>query len=586
MTECYICYEYQAFLQCPYCDSPKVCLECIRNDSTANSRKPICFECSKEYDISTLVKQGVPLDWIRSFYITQVSDLLFKEEQAMLPSYMEKAAIVNSSKKFQTVYNHLTKRTNYIKIELAKLRKNKAYISGTIEDYMEVAPDQPMISQKEIFNIGLIEYYHSELNKLTGMLYNLEKPKVSVLEIEKLVKDDKKKKKTNERSIRCASDNCKGYIDKHNKCSLCNNLTCPKCLELRKSEHKCNPDTLKSVEAIANDSRPCPNCEVPIHRPFGCSQMFCINCKTFFNYETGQIYSHAIENPEYNDFIRRGGEIQIGSCCNRNNLIILNTHRMDILNNLGLRQTYRTCSELVECVADIQYVIDNLGKTREAVSIMYLSDLIDEDKWKHYLVSLNIRGFYEVQKRNLIETFRSILVFIFNNILNDEMEDYSILDKGIYETFEEVRNTFNRDMAYLTEIFKYGEIISIDRHWILEDTHIWTFKYAELKQYYEKMNAKDLRRELHYKGIFFKKLYKEHIVIISMLIHDGKLNPLVLDANFVNKNANRMSSLLYHLLAHYPNLEGTSMIYNNRIFRRQVLFMIKNPVHMEEIMAR
>lgn len=101
----------------------------------------------------------------------------------------------------------------------------------------------------------------------------------------------------------CPSENCNGYLSSQYKCGLCTMFTCPDCFELigynKTDAHTCNDDCVKSAEMIKKDTRPCPNCGIRIHKIAGCNQMWCVECKTGFNYETGHIDKGPIHNPHF-----------------------------------------------------------------------------------------------------------------------------------------------------------------------------------------------------------------------------------------------------------------------------------------------
>lgn len=95
--------------------------------------------------------------------------------------------------------------------------------------------------------------------------------------------------------IKCIESNCKGYIPIKDvpdgelyTCGLCSIKICPICKEIKKKKHICDPNILESLKEIEASSVTCPICKVPIQKIEGCSQMFCTNCHTKFDYRTGE----------------------------------------------------------------------------------------------------------------------------------------------------------------------------------------------------------------------------------------------------------------------------------------------------------
>ena len=102
----------------------------------------------------------------------------------------------------------------------------------------------------------------------------------------------------------CPLEDCRGYIDPSGSCGTCDASVCCQCGEESGDEHTCNPDNVASFRAIKRSSRRCPGCRVPIQRIDGCSQMWCVLCKTAYDYNTGKIIRTTIHNPHYFEYLR------------------------------------------------------------------------------------------------------------------------------------------------------------------------------------------------------------------------------------------------------------------------------------------
>ena len=106
----------------------------------------------------------------------------------------------------------------------------------------------------------------------------------------------------------CQKSGCNGMLNQQYNCELCNTSTCSKCLEVQCENHECNPDSVLSATMLKKDTKPCPKCGVRISKIDGCDQMWCVECKTAFSWNTGKIESGKIHNPHYYQFMReRGG---------------------------------------------------------------------------------------------------------------------------------------------------------------------------------------------------------------------------------------------------------------------------------------
>lgn len=106
----------------------------------------------------------------------------------------------------------------------------------------------------------------------------------------------------------CPSEHCKGYIrSQTNKCGICDIVICRSCFVIKSDPHECNPDDVETVKVIMKDSKPCPRCGTRISKIDGCDQMYCIECKTAFSWQTGLIEKGRIHNPHYYEELRRNG---------------------------------------------------------------------------------------------------------------------------------------------------------------------------------------------------------------------------------------------------------------------------------------
>jgi len=106
---------------------------------------------------------------------------------------------------------------------------------------------------------------------------------------------------------RCADSDCNGFVSSAWKCATCDKHTCAHCRELKAARddeaHVCNPDTLASVALLKKDTKPCPNCKVLVHKTEGCDQMFCTQCKRLWSWNTGRFELRG-HNPHYLQWMR------------------------------------------------------------------------------------------------------------------------------------------------------------------------------------------------------------------------------------------------------------------------------------------
>lgn len=104
---------------------------------------------------------------------------------------------------------------------------------------------------------------------------------------------------------------CPGFVGCPSfACGMCGEKVCRECrVDLHAASphlHRCNPDDVASVQALARDTKPCPKCAAPIHRMYGCDQMFCTLCHTAFQWSTGHTDVGPVHNPHFFQWLRDG----------------------------------------------------------------------------------------------------------------------------------------------------------------------------------------------------------------------------------------------------------------------------------------
>lgn len=109
---------------------------------------------------------------------------------------------------------------------------------------------------------------------------------------------------------KCPAPDCSGFLNTSWTCGLCDTKACKDCREIvtAPEAHVCNPDTVETVKAIAKEAKPCPKCGTQISKISGCDQMWCIQCKTAFSWNTGRIETSVIHNPHYFQWMRESGK--------------------------------------------------------------------------------------------------------------------------------------------------------------------------------------------------------------------------------------------------------------------------------------
>lgn len=294
MEECLVCCEaLKKPVTCKLCDYT-ACYKCFSKfmiDMTVHAK---CMNCDKPWSRKQLV-ESFGQYFVSNKYKKKRQDVLFDLEKAMLPDTQPLAV---RKKHIQNINSIIYNHENQIREIQARLRRNDLE-PGILEDEFNEYLERRKLIRLELYS------HREDISNLTE-----KKHRLMILPL-------KNEKKQNTLVIKCPRDSCRGYINSKNmKCEICQTKLCRECHEILNNgaplnneleEHTCNPDTVKTVKLMMNDSKNCPSCKAMIYKIDGCDQMFCTQCHTAFSWKTGEVTLGRIHNPHYYEYLRRNG---------------------------------------------------------------------------------------------------------------------------------------------------------------------------------------------------------------------------------------------------------------------------------------
>lgn len=178
----------------------------------------------------------------------------------------------------------------------------------------------------------------------------------------------------------CPVEECKGFLNENWFCGLCDHSYCKDCNEKLTEGHTCDPELVKTMKLLNDDSKSCPKCGTVIHKMSGCAQMWCVSCHTAFDWNTGKIEMGRIHNPHFIEFrnktmnSREHGDIPCGGTPTYSELRFINASEyilgyLKIINHLETETIFM----------DLRPV-DNVN-----YRIAYMLNDIDESSFKTFL---------------------------------------------------------------------------------------------------------------------------------------------------------------------------------------------------------
>jgi len=238
--------------ECPRCQYT-ACTTCVRTYLLSSHHEAHCMNCRQAWD-RMFMGSVFPTTFLTNDYKKHRADVLFERERSLFPETM---VLIQRDK------------------EIDKLRSSV----------------HEMMLQKSV---------------LDTKIYNTQR---EIYRLQTNGANPTAKEHNTSFFVRpCPADSCKGYLQ-DGLCGLCEKKTCLQCNVVidPTMTHSCNEEDVANWVEINKNTRPCPSCHIRIHKISGCYQMWCPQCHTAFNYNTGQIEKGVIHNPHYYDFMRTNG---------------------------------------------------------------------------------------------------------------------------------------------------------------------------------------------------------------------------------------------------------------------------------------
>ena len=101
-------------------------------------------------------------------------------------------------------------------------------------------------------------------------------------------------------TLHCSVGDCEGFVTSLGgwKCGLCNMKICKHCHVVLTGEgnHVCLESDKATAEMITKSSKACPGCKRLTTKISGCYQIWCPECHTAWDWNTGEIDSGVVHN--------------------------------------------------------------------------------------------------------------------------------------------------------------------------------------------------------------------------------------------------------------------------------------------------
>ena len=375
---------------CSHCDFV-ACRRCCQTYMLSTEKDPHCMNCNTIWDRG-FVDTFCTKHFRNTEYRRHRENVLFEREKLLMPETQPQVERIMSMRRLNAILRAHKERLVQVHTEIMQT-------DGNIRDH----PELVMIyrNMENIYNT--LETLRQGINS-------------TAVEPRKFVH-------------KCPTEDCKGFLSENMFCGMCNKHYCEKCNDVKEEGHVCDPDSVKTMELIRRDSKPCPKCGQMIHRTDGCAQMWCTACHCPFDWRTGEIEKGRIHNPHFVEYQRKSrqlsrehGDIPCGGIPSFRELrekrastkilnyaiVVYETERLYTFldtrpaDNLSFRIGYmlndisekdfksiiQRQEKFTDRVRDIQHIYEMIIHAGGDILRQYLLDDGEEERHEHYLTML------------------------------------------------------------------------------------------------------------------------------------------------------------------------------------------------------
>ena len=265
----------------------------------------------------------------------------------------------------------------------------------------------------------------------------------------------------------CPVEECRGFLSTQWKCGLCETWVCSKCHEVKEAKddenHTCNEDDVKTADLLRKETKSCPGCGVAIFKIEGCSQMWCIQCHTAFDWRTGKKVTGVIHNPHYYEWQRKqnggvaprvAGDVRCGGFP-RYSVIARHLQKLGhFVVDEETQNTFRLIHRIVSHIeqVEIHYYPRTMGVLdNQDLRVKYMLRELSDDKWKRLLKQREKKQEKNHAIYQVLSMFVTINTDIFNRLLQTKEQE------KIYKIFEEMctlREYANKNLFKIYQRFE------------------------------------------------------------------------------------------------------------------------------------
>ena len=419
ITECYVCIEpytkkrKEVLCTCGY----SVCVVCIDMYTHQIDQTLHCMSCKKEWSLE-FIRTHLPRNFIDKTYKRHLEHLLLGREKNLLPSAQLVLEKRKEDEKLKQRIKHFKNEIFYHDITRIDLRQTLADLRKTHRIELKNVPKKEKPETRERH----LEIEREYVGLLLDMVSKSNELMIDLDQLQEELKGTGEPKVQPRKFVRqCPVDNCRGFLSIRWKCGLCNSQACKECMEVRDDDHKCDDDTVATVQQLSKDSKPCPCCGVIIFKISGCDQMFCVECRTAWGWRSGKITTGRVHNPHYYEMRRKNKTLtrEVGGLCGGVVGWSLLIGYIPSIYRGKIELYHQHIAHYEEAV--IPTLFDGYYNPQLDIDlrVKYLKNELNEDNWKVLLQRRYKNRNKEELVRNVYQTYTATLSIIIDNLYAD-----------------------------------------------------------------------------------------------------------------------------------------------------------------------
>jgi len=578
MNTCNICCsKKKLFSTCPYCKY-YCCQTCILTFITSNLSIE-CISCKKTLTLQH-IQSMITSKPILSKIISVYKEIEYKKQELKFSDTM---TIVSKIQELTNIQSQKEK----IKKEIDTIKSNMHGINL----FLQCVTDKQTYTEISLE----IKKYTKSLREHNELYRNIKiAEKIFKREINNgIVVENKIKRK------KCPGLNCESFMDEiiedeTYKCITCNLIICKHCEIKKEINHKCHDDDIKTIQFIKNTTKECPKCCTKIHKIIGCNHMWCVECKTGFEWKTGRFLSNSENtNPHFkeykqsligtgiilrerDDFICGGMSIHASTIINKFSSkesllfrILKSINNTNLTQNINKDQPFfilknicKLCFILQPLISNIRNNINNNTDINLKKRILFLQNKITKTQFCNSIYNNYIKNNNNITYWNLLELLYEVLIteihFTIKTIVDTQKSLAENTDKQIQTSA--INNLLTIIDKTIINVIQITDFYNTNIHTLPKTYHKFINIYALLgfdpNDYYYK------NRSIRFNDII--KVYTNiDFTNIQQYCYNGQNTSLNnLFRNLTDKNNNNTVFQIYRSHQLLVNYNGGNVLLN------------------------